>query len=213
MRMPLFQLFAVVALSFFSVNVLAQDESQPWPDVTRSPRPPSARPVPLIRKSEPQQVTLFSRITHKDGDYGRSAFSFYGVRSDDQEWLQIARNRAHLMYGSISMNRDTDWFSVSMGGSEPSRIKDLGEMQWVDVVSAPFLPANPRSNGGVRAPGRGESFELSSDERVTKVVAGHMYVVHIKNNDEDFYAMFRVESLDPSDRCTISWRVMASPKR
>lgn len=166
------------------------------------------------RQTEPQEVTLFSRITYKEEGYGKSAFNFkYGLRSDHKDWEQVARNYAHLMYGSISFDPGTDWFSVSMGGDDPSRIKDLGELQWSEIYDTPFLFANPRASTGVRFPGPQESFESSSEERVTKVVAGHVYLVHIKNMEADLYAMFRVEALKPSDQCTISWKVVPSPEK
>jgi hypothetical protein len=213
MRKSLFLLFVVLAASLFSVNVFAQDQFKRWPDDDRNSPPPAPRRLPPPpRKPDPQQVTLFSRITQGSQDYGRSAFSFYGVRSDDRNWRRVAGS-AHLLYGSISIDHDTDWLEVSMAGDDASRVKDLGEMQWADVSDAPLLPANPRPNRGIRFPGRGESYESSSDGRVTRAVAGHMYVVHIKNSVEEFYAMFRVDSLVPSDHCTISWRVMRSPKR
>lgn len=163
--------------------------------------------------TEPQQVTLFSRITYKEQDYGKSAFNFqHGLRSDNEHWLQVTRNYAHLLYGSISINSDTDWFSVSTGSADLSRIKDLGGFQWAEVYSTPFLPAIPRQSLDIRLPGRQESFEASSDGQVTKAVVGHMYLVRIKNREADLYAMFRVETLKPSDECTISWKVMPSPE-
>jgi hypothetical protein len=165
-------------------------------------------------QTEPQKVTLFSRIEYKDFGYGKSAFNFqYGLRSDNEIWEQVAHNYAHLMYGSISFNPGTDWFSVSMGDDDPSRIKDLGELQWSEVYYTPLLLANPHQSTGIRFPGPQESFEQSSDERVTKVIAGHMYLVHIKNRETDLYAMFRVETLEPSDHCTIFWKVMPSPEK
>jgi hypothetical protein len=168
-------------------------------------------------QDEPQQITLFSRaayLTEKNQGYGRSAFNFqHSVRSDDKDWTRITRNYYSVLYGNISMNHDSDWFSVSSGGDEPSRIKDLGELRWSDAFYTPFLPANPRLYSGIRDPRRGESYESSSEERVTKVVVGHLYVVHIKNEVSDFYAMFRVDSLQPSDHCTISWKVVSSPEQ
>jgi hypothetical protein len=161
---------------------------------------------------EPRRVTLFSRITYQDQDYGRSAFNFrHGLRSDDENWVPAARNDAHLMYGSISFDPGTDWFSVS-AGDDASRIKDLGGLQWSEAYFTPVLYAAPRQSAGIKFPGAQESFEESSDGRVTKVVAGHMYLVHVKNREADLYAMFRVEALEPNDYCTISWRVVPSPE-
>lgn len=165
-------------------------------------------------RPEPQQVTLYSRITYKEHDYGKSAFNFeHGLRSDDESWARVAHGYAQLMYGSISFSADTDWFSVSMGGDDPTRIKDLGELQWSGVYSTPILYANPRQSTGITFPRPSESFEASSDERVTKVVAGHMYLVHVKNREADLYVMFRVDALEPNDHCTLSWKVVPSPEK
>ena len=165
-------------------------------------------------QTEPQEVTLFSRIAYKEIGYGKSAFNFQnGLRSDNEIWEQVARNYAHLMYGSISFDPGTDWFSISMGDNDPSRIKDLGELKWSEVYYTPLLLANPHQSTGIRFPGPQESFEESSDERVARVIAGHMYLVHIKNRETDLYAMFRVETLEPSDHCTISWKVVPSPEK
>jgi hypothetical protein len=167
-------------------------------------------------QSEPQQVTLFSRIKHMDRDhsYGRSAFNFqHGLRSDDERWKPVTRNEYSILYGSIATNHDSDWFAVSMGCEERSRIKDLGAMTWSNVFDTPFLPAHARTEFGIRFPRRGESYESSSDERVTRVIAGHMYVVHIKKEESDFYAMFRVDSPELSDHCTISWKIVPSPEQ
>lgn len=164
--------------------------------------------------SEPLQATLFSRIQHKNKDYGRSAFNFqHGVRSDDKSWNQTARGYYHLLYGSISINGDSDWFGVPGDGEDSTRIKDLGVLQWSQVYFTPFLPANPHPSGAIRWPRPGESLESSSEERVTKVIAGHMYVVHIKNKETDLYVMFRVDELVPSDKCSISWKLVPSPEK
>ena len=77
MRKSLFLLFVALALSFFSVNAFAQDEFRRWPDDDRVPGPPPLpRRLSPPRKSEPQQVTLFSRITQGGRDNTRSAFNF-----------------------------------------------------------------------------------------------------------------------------------------
>src|SRR5688572_1875525 len=160
-----------------------------------------------------QRTTLFSRTRYKAQDYAKSAFNFqHGLRSDDKEWLRVTRNVAHLLYGSISLNHDSDWFSLSTVRDDPSRVKDLGEMEWSQVFYTPFLPDNPRQTEAIRFPGEGESFEASSDGRVTKAVLGHMYVARIKQGEKSLYVMFRVEALEPSDHCIISWKIMPSPE-
>ena len=166
------------------------------------------------RDVEPKTVTLFSRAKYKDKfeDYGKSTFSFkYGVRSDIGR--QITRNNYELQYGNISWNGDSDWFTVTMVTDDCSRIKDLGELNWSDVFDVPYLPASVEPQKGIRMPSKTETYEESSNGQVTKVVAGHIYVVHSKDSDSDFYTLFRVEKLVPSDKVRISWKVVPSPEQ
>src|SRR5262245_60946010 len=164
-------------------------------------------------QSEFRIVTLLPRAKQKKEGYGQSAFSFrYGIRSDKDGWLQITGNNFDLLYGSITVNYDSDWFCVYMGGYEPSRIKDLGKLEWSEIYEAPILETPPRTSDSVRMPGRGENYEESSEGRVTKAVEGHIYLVHTKNDRTDHYSMFRVETLEPSKSCTISWKLVPSPE-
>jgi len=41
----------------------------------------------------------------------------------------------------------------------------------------------------------------------------HMYLVHIKDEAWDFYALFRVESLTQRSNCVISWSLIQSPEQ
>ncbi|MFZ0750590.1 MAG: hypothetical protein WAM70_14605, partial [Pyrinomonadaceae bacterium] len=113
-----------------------------------------------------------------------------------------------LLYGSICWNRDCDWFSVTMVADDHSRIKDLGELKWSDPFEVPDLPPNPDWNQGIRWPGKNETLEQSSKGQVTKVVAGHIYVLRSKDSRSDLYTLFRVEKLVPNDEVTISWKVV-----
>ena len=166
------------------------------------------------RHVEPQTVTLFSRAKYKNEfeGYGQSTFSFkHGVRSDVGK--QITRNNYELQYGGITLNGDSDWFGVTMVTDDRSRIKDLGERNWSDVFNVPVLLASIEPQRGIRMPSKTQAFEESSNGQVTKVVAGHLYVVHSKDSDSDFYTLFRVEKLVPNDNVTISWKVVPSPER
>ena len=171
---------------------------------------PQAHGQKADAKAAPQTFTLFSRAKYKNQDYGRSAFNFqHGVRSEGENWS--LRFNGDLLYGSISIGDDSDWFSVT-GGEGTSRIKDLGQLEWSDIYYTPPLPADPRVTSGIKFPAPGESFESSSDGQVAKVVADHIYLVHIKNRESNLYAMFRVDALEPSDNCTISWKMVQSPE-
>jgi hypothetical protein len=164
------------------------------------------------RDVEPKTVTLYSRAKYKDKieGYGKSAFSFkHGVRSDVGQ--QRTRNNYELQYGNISWDGDSDWFTVTMVTDDRSRIKDLGELNWSEIFDVPYLPASAAPPKGIRMPSKAETYEESSNGQVTKVAAGHIYVVHSKDSDSDFYTLFRVEKLVPSDEVTISWKAVPSP--
>jgi hypothetical protein len=161
------------------------------------------------RTLEPNTVTLFSRSKYEDqfDGYGKSTFSFkHGVRSDIGR--EITRNNYELQYGNINWNGDSDWFTVTMVTDDRSRIKDLGVLKWSDIVEIPLLPASTELEG-FNMPSKGH--EGSSN--VARVVGGHLYVVHSKDSDSDFYTLFRVDNLVPSDQVTISWRVVPSPEK
>jgi hypothetical protein len=166
------------------------------------------------RDVEPRTATLFSRAKYKDKfeGYGKSAFSFkHGVRSDVRR--HITGNNYELEYGNISWNGDSDWFAVTMVTDDCSRIKDLGELNWSDVFDVPYLPATVAPQKGIRMPAKTETYEESSNGQVTRVAVGHIYVVHSKDSESDFYTLFRVEKLAPSDEVTISWKAVPSPEQ
>ena len=155
-------------------------------------------------------VTLFSRVNYQDPEsegYDKSAFSFkHQLRSDVGK--KITRNHYELLYGYINMNGDSDWFSLSMLEGERSRIKDLGPLNWNDIVNLPLLSLEAGREEGIRFPSKTETLEESSKGRVTQVVLGHVYLVRSKDSKSDFHVLIRVEDLLPSDRVTISWRVV-----
>jgi len=166
------------------------------------------------RDVEPATITLLSRAKYEKTfpGNGKSSFSFrYGVRSEVAP--EVTRDNYELQYGNITWNGDNDWFIVTLATDDRSRIKNLGELNWSDILNVPFLPAGIEPHKGFRGPSTTETFEQSSDGQVTKVVAGHMYVVHTKDPHTDLYALFRVEKLVPGDEVTISWKLVPSPER
>lgn len=162
---------------------------------------------------ETETVTLYSRIKYSKewgGGYGRSAFSFdHGVRSDRGH--EVTRNNYELIYGNIDLNGDRDWFGVTMVTDDCSRIKDLGEWDWTEVAELPMLEAKNEPHSGITMPGEGRSFEQSSDGQVTRVAVGHVYLVHTKDRNTDFFTVFRVDELVPGDNVTISWKKVPLP--
>lgn len=50
------------------------------------------------------------------------------------------------------------------------------------------------------------------DPSFVKAVVGHIYVIHVVEGHADYYALFRVESMERGDHCTISWKIIPSPE-
>ena len=63
------------------------------------------------------------------------------------------------------------------------------------------LPPTPKKNDGTP----------KIDPVFVKAVAGHVYVIHVVDDENDFYALFRVEAIERGDRCVVSWKLIAPP--
>lgn len=138
----------------------------------------------------PKTVSLVSRRKVGEYDnYSKAAFSFkYGMNGDES--LKLTHNNWDLLFG------DSDTFDVTMVTDDCSRIQDLGEFGWFDSLRVPVLVPHPQ-------PAR---------EPSVPAIVGHMYVVHTKDRDNDHYALFRVEYLEPNVCVTISWKLILAPK-
>jgi len=62
------------------------------------------------------------------------------------------------------------------------------------------LPRRPKHDGKPKV-----------DPMFVRAVVGHLYVIHVVDEVRDFYALFRVESLQTGDNCTISWKLIEAP--
>jgi len=154
-------------------------------------------------------VTLLSQA--KRNDYGKAIFNFaLGVRGD----APLVRNRYDLRYGGITDNDDNHWFDVAMGGSSSRVLKDLGELNWSDVYYVPVLFASPVPHSGPVSWSfkQGKVAQISPEGVNVRAVKDHIYMMHVKDEDSDFYVMLRVESLEPEGECTISWKRVPSPE-
>ena len=49
------------------------------------------------------------------------------------------------------------------------------------------------------------------DPLFVKASPGHMYLIHVVDDLNDFYALFRVEALKRGDKCTIAWKLIPAP--
>jgi hypothetical protein len=163
------------------------------------------------RDAQPQTVTLLSHITHNN--YGKANFdSSLGLRGDSIS--PSARKFYDVRYGGMSYDGDNDWFDVPIAHGSRSKIRDMGILNWADVFDVPILYVNPEPYHGVRTDSFGNGKLISSlpEDTMVKVIVGHMYLVHTKNNARDLYVMFRVESLKAGDEVKMTWKVVTSPE-
>ncbi|MFL6332221.1 MAG: hypothetical protein ACJ754_02655 [Pyrinomonadaceae bacterium] len=77
-------------------------------------------------------------------------------------------------------------------------------------IEGPSLPRKPTPPQPPPAPSRPPS--PPTTPIFAKAVVGHIYVVHVVEEDADYYALFRVESLERGDHCTISWKLIPPPE-
>jgi hypothetical protein len=86
-----------------------------------------------------------------------------------------------------------------------------------DGVVRPPLPATGAAHGPepppVPRPSRRPKHDgvPKVDPVFAKAVVGHMYVIRVVDKDDDFYVLFRVESLVRGDNCTITWKRIPPP--
>jgi hypothetical protein len=125
------------------------------------------------------------------------------------------RVRYDIRYGGFSLNGDRNWLQVADRRGARSVIKDMGEMRWQEVSGVPLLPASPQpyaGDGVAFTRSRGVT-KVSPEGVVVKAIAGHVYVMHVKDERADYYVMLRVEAIDPAGECRLSWKRVASPER
>jgi hypothetical protein len=77
------------------------------------------------------------------------------------------------------------------------RLRDVSR---IDSTNEPTLKSEPKHR------------EPKVDPMFVKAIPGHMYVIHVVDDVRDFYVLFRVESIERGDNCTISWRLIPTPE-
>ena len=185
-----------------------------------------------------ETVTLYSRFKHEDDS--RSAFDFqsrvrgprrgswdfaYGnLRAgEDFDWFETSSSQ-----GRRSVIRDlgeytwTDAYPIP--AIEPLAKLKPGERRVIGIDTsgadgqdgAPgadadgVVRARPDSSAAPRRPKHDGKPKI--DPMFVRAVVGHIYVIHVVDDMRDFYALFRVESLQRGDECTISWKLIVPPK-
>jgi hypothetical protein len=180
---------------------------------------------------ELQRVTLYGPLAHGH-DASRALFSFktgaYGRNWD-------------LNYGSLYVGEEHDWLQVSAAKGARTAFRDLGALYWSDSFSVPVVEPFPilkegeqrrvtvdasGADGADGAPGAdGDGVVRTQppprrpkrdgvpkvDPVFVKAIAGHMYVIRVVDDTDDFYVLFRVESLVRGDNCTITWKRVPPP--
>lgn len=56
------------------------------------------------------------------------------------------------------------------------------------------------------------SDKKSDYQPFVKAIPGNMYLLRIKDDNNDFYVLFRVDELERGHQCTISWKRIDAPK-
>lgn len=160
---------------------------------------------------EPKLASLLSQKKHED--FAKATFNFkLGVRGDSDS--PSTRNVYDLRYGGYSYNQDSDWFEVPIAHGSSSQIIDLGALNWTDIYDTPFLYADPVPHDGKRTESyqNGKLIKSTPENTLVKAIVGHIYLLHAKGTDRDFYVMFRVGSLKSGDEVTVFWKIVPSPE-
>jgi hypothetical protein len=89
---------------------------------------------------------------------------------------------------------------VDGGGVTRPPLPVTGAARGPESLSEPRPPRRPKHDGVPKV-----------DPVFVKAVPGHMYVIRVVDADEDFYVLFRIESLVRGDNCTITWKRVPPP--
>ena len=166
----------------------------------------------------------------------------YGVLgiNNDFDWLQLAMGQeVRTVIKDLGQHDWNDQFDVPAIAALPKL--QLGEKRSIkiDVSGADGANGAPGVNASRVDPGSGviQAKEIQLDSRnpppvmwepapprpkqdgkpkvdpaFVKAVVGHMYVVHVVDEVSDYYALFRVDTLE-NRTCTVSWKLIPPPQK
>lgn len=156
------------------------------------------------------QITLYSKMVHRD--WSRSAVNF---ESGERGSPTADTSGFDLIYGTLAVNHDGNWFEVIDGRS---MIIDLGKKKWADFKQTPSFPKSKKPQkprpltGDVKEIDvSGGSKEVSPYQQYVYVKAGHMYLMKVVRDRKKTYVLFRVDILNSEDNCVLSWKKVAPP--
>ncbi len=149
---------------------------------------PAVEPFPKLKEGEQRQVVV--NADGADGKPGQpaSAKGPVGPQVNGEDGLRgspIARG----------------YFPPSGAADYPGG-PGYVERPWLSSrrPATPAATPRPRRNGVPKV-----------DPIFAKAIPGHMYVLRVVDDAEDFYVLFRVESLVRGDNCTITWKRVPAP--
>lgn len=143
---------------------------------------PVVEPFPVLKEGEQRRVVV--NADGADGRPGRSAGSKPGPESSGEESLMTSSiSRVYISSPSVDAPGGPS-YNLPVAPPAPKRT----------------VASGPRRDGVPRV-----------DPIFAKAVVGHVYAVHVVDGGEDFYVLFRVESLERGDNCKISWKRVPAP--
>ena len=121
--------------------------------------------------------------------YATFSFKFGG---NGPEVQKLCRNNWDILFGNSVLD---DGIDVTMSGDDRGRIKDLGKYKWEHQFNVPRLSA----------------FEEPDRQEAVKAILGHIYLIHVRDRDNNHYALFRVDRLISGESVDISWKLISPP--
>jgi hypothetical protein len=192
------------------------------------------------RDGQGREVFDFQRGARPASSWGRWDLGYgFLYAGNDFDWLQSSSARGHRsVIRDLGQHDWTDNFAVpevallaKLKPGEQRQINVATSGDGADAAGRPKLSADDvfsrvlpeRHNDGPiedvpqpsketapaarpKRDGRTKTPSLS-----VKAIVGHVYVIHVVDDLNDFYALFRVEALERGDNCTISWKRITAP--
>ncbi len=144
---------------------------------------------------------------------------------DDHDWFQSSGARGHrsVIKDLGSLNWDQA-FTVPVVTPLPKLQPGEQRKITVDASGADGADGAPGVDGdGVLRP-RPETVDSARararpkhdgkprvDSMFAKAIVGHMYVIHVVHDTDDFYVVFRVDEVERGSSCTVTWRFVPDP--
>jgi hypothetical protein len=153
---------------------------------------------------------------------------------DDMDWFQSSGALGHRsVIKDLGLLNWDQAFTVSVVQPLPKLKPGEQRQVTIDASGADGADGAPGADGldgidgdGVLRPKKRTSADLKTPEKPKRpkhdgkpridpmfvnAIVGHMYVIHVVNDIDDFYVVFRVEEIERGSRCTVSWRFIQDP--